>query len=340
LALRKHAPQLSLVLIEGSSYCEPRAGEVLPAVARDLLDQLGVLKAFAAEGHRLAHSVAASWGKERPFETHFIFSARGPAWHLDRARFDAFLAEQVAQSEVHVLTSVQMRSAQRASDGWTMKLSDGREVGASFVVDATGRRAAFALKAGARRMSLDRLMAFGRTFKTNNQTAPQTFIESFPHGWWYTALAGDGRVVMCLTDVDIARDLELEDRERWFTLLRATHAIRSLIDDDPGGPLLARAANSVYLDAVCENDWLAVGDAACAYDPLSSQGITKALRSGILAAYAIADRLSKGDASGLLRYQKLVRRECASYRHAHARYYAAEGRWPANLFWRRRIESR
>jgi flavin-dependent dehydrogenase len=339
LALRKHAPQLSLVLIEGSIYSEPRAGEVLPAVARDLLDQLGVLEAFAADGHRLAHSVAASWGKERLFETHFIYSARGPAWHLDRARFDAFLAEQVAQSGVQVFTGVQMRSAQRSADGWTIKLSDSREVGAPFVVDATGRRAAFALKAGAQRICIDRLMAFGRSFSTNDHAVPQTLIESFPHGWWYTALAGDRRVVMCLTDVDIARRLELEDPERWFTLLRATHSIRSLIDGDPVGPLLARAANSVYLDPVCGNDWLAVGDAACAYDPLSSQGITKALRSGILAAYAIADRLSKADARGLLRYQTLVQRECDSYRRAHVRHYAAERRWPTSIFWWRRIAS-
>ncbi|MDQ3804329.1 MAG: NAD(P)/FAD-dependent oxidoreductase, partial [Acidobacteriota bacterium] len=88
------------MLVEASAYDRPRAGEVLPAVARPLLDQLGVLKAFEDEGHRPAHSVAAAWGDALLRENHFIYSTRGSGWHLDRARFDAFLAREAARRGV------------------------------------------------------------------------------------------------------------------------------------------------------------------------------------------------------------------------------------------------
>jgi flavin-dependent dehydrogenase len=100
-------------------------------------------------------------------------------------------------------------------------------------------------------------------------------------------------------------------------------------------PIIA-AANSIHLEPVGAADWLAVGDAAVAYDPLSSQGIVKALRAGIFAAYAIADRLDKADHRGLARYAHLVRREFASYRRQHAEYCGREQRWPQSRFWSRR----
>ena len=43
---------------------------------------------------------------------------------------------------------------------------------------------------------------------------------------------------------------------------------------------------------------LCVGDAASSFDPVSGQGILKALRSGVFASYAVADWLRQGDARG------------------------------------------
>ena len=51
LALRKHAPGLSVLLVESSSYDQPRIGEVLPAPAKVLLEHLGVWTDFEKENH-------------------------------------------------------------------------------------------------------------------------------------------------------------------------------------------------------------------------------------------------------------------------------------------------
>jgi flavin-dependent dehydrogenase len=81
---------------------------------------------------------------------------------------------------------------------------------------------------------------------------------------------------------------------------------------------------------------LAVGDAASRFDPLSSQGIVKALRSGIFASYAIGDWLVRKDEAGLRRYQHYVMAESSSYQQTRVKYYAREQRWPSSEFWRRR----
>jgi flavin-dependent dehydrogenase len=81
---------------------------------------------------------------------------------------------------------------------------------------------------------------------------------------------------------------------------------------------------------------IAVGDAASRFDPISAQGIVKALRSGIFASYAVADWLRRGDPAGLRRYRTLVQREFAAYRRTLRDYYALEQRWPDRPFWQRR----
>jgi flavin-dependent dehydrogenase len=180
-------------------------------------------------------------------------------------------------------------------------------------------------------------VAHARFFTLDDEPEPGTLIEAFADGWWYTALAGRRRVVMCLTDADVARRLALKDEARWLRLLSETRWIQGSVGrGSPDGAALTRAANSSRLEPACGADWLAAGDAASTYDPLSSQGIVKSLRSGIFASYAIADSLCERNAVGLTRYEKLVRREFAAYARAHAHYYAEERRWPESDFWRRR----
>jgi flavin-dependent dehydrogenase len=335
--LRTHAPSLSVTLIESSSYDSPRIGEVLPAVARTFLDHLGIWEAFQGERFQTAHSTSSIWGQPFRSENHFIYSLQGAGWNLDRARFDAFMAERAEARDVEVRLATRVAAIESSRNGWHLDLSDGSEIRSRFVVDATGRRAAFARRVGANTVALDHLAGFARFFSIGNDAEAGTLIEAFPDGWWYTALNGNSRIVVCMTDVDIARELGLRDKDRWMKQLSEVSWIRrSIAGAALHGSLMICAANSVYLDPVCSTNWLAVGDAACAFDPLSSQGIVKALRAGIFASYAISDFLCKADTSGLVRYEHFIRREFSRYLIVHAQYCGMERRWPDSPFWSRR----
>jgi len=339
LSLRAHAPALGVVLIEASAYERPRIGETLVPPARRVLQHLEVWDAFRAQGHREVQGTTAVWGDSARSDNDFIFARHGAGWHLDRRVFDAMLAEQAERRGVRRLHGVRVTAAARAADSWRLDVAGGTELCARFLVDATGRSAVFARRAGARVAYTDRLVGVARFFQQPAGGDPRTLVEAFAEGWWYTAGLPDGLfVATCMTDADLARRLRLGEPAHWALLLASTaHVGERLRGARPHGPLIVRPAASGQLDPAAGEDWLAVGDAASVFDPLSSQGIFKALRSGTFAAYAIADRLLRADDSGLGRYRVHVREEFESYLRARERYYRAERRWPASEFWNRRV---
>lgn len=334
LSLRSHAPGLSAAVVEASDYGGLRIGETLPPPSRRLLEHLGVWETFRKQGHREVYGTAAAWGGAAPQENDFVFNTWGVGWHLDRAAFDAMLAEEAERRGVIVLRDTRLLASERI-DGWRLSLSNGKELRARFVVDATGSAAAFARRQGARFAASDRLASFARFFEDEDGD-PGTLVEAFEGGWWYTAgLPGGVRIAACLTDVDLARGMDLYEIGPWERRLGATDHIRRRLGG-AGGPVIVRATPSRRLDTPAGPDWLAVGDAASVFDPLSSQGILKGLRSGVFASYAVGDLLAKGDGRGMERYGRFVREEFDGYLRARSRYYASERRWPESEFWKRR----
>ncbi len=337
LALRKHAPELSVALVESSSFDKPRIGEVLPALAKNILEHLGVWQFFEKEKHLPVYGTLSAWGQSPVIENHVIFSTHGAGWHLDRKSFDRFLTEQAKKNGAEIFLNTKLESFEKVQKGWSVKLSGNSEKKVRFIVDATGRRAFFARKTGAEIQSKDRLVSFSRSFTLDEKSMPETLIESFSDGWWYTARTGGKRIVSCLTDADIAVKLGLNDKEIWFDWFNKTNHIKKSVGRGVSAEInITRPANSAHLNRFCDFDWLAVGDAASAFDPLSSQGITKALRSSVFASYAIADSLIKSDASAVLRYQKFIETEIAVYRKSYKNHYSNEQRWRENIFWQRR----
>lgn len=72
-----------------------------------------------------------------------------------------------------------------------------------------------------------------------------------------------------------------------------------------------------------------------AFDPLSSQGVYKALETGLQGAEAIRDRLS-GDAEAFLKYTAQLEEHFDRYLAVRAYYYSKERRWLKSSFWKRR----
>ena len=80
---------------------------------------------------------------------------------------------------------------------------------------------------------------------------------------------------------------------------------------------------------------MAVGDAAMAFDPLSSQGLTHALASGIRAGEALDCRLA-GETTAMDEYDRQANEVLRAYSRMRGVYYGHEQRWPQSVFWRRR----
>jgi flavin-dependent dehydrogenase len=78
-----------------------------------------------------------------------------------------------------------------------------------------------------------------------------------------------------------------------------------------------------------------VGDAAAAFDPLSSQGILTALYTGMRAGQTIDAELA-GDPRARADYMSDIRAVTTAYLRNQRHHYRTETRWPDSEFWQRR----
>ena len=166
-------------------------------------------------------------------------------------------------------------------------------------------------------------------------------METTETGWWYAAPINSTRsICMLVTDHDLLpRGPGLALRAWWLDhLSRTKHIPPRLWELSPLNELIVRSARSQRLDVQSGPGWLAVGDAAMAFDPLASQGIAKAFDCGRKAAAYIAAYLA-GDRLALERLALQFDHEYAAYRTIRNQYYKLETRWPASIFWTRRYNA-
>jgi flavin-dependent dehydrogenase len=96
------------------------------------------------------------------------------------------------------------------------------------------------------------------------------------------------------------------------------------------------SAASVLRLPVTGPNWIAAGDAALAFDPLSGLGIYKTIESGLRSSAAIVGCLG-GDRSGMVEYENWTAEGFRSYLSMQRQFYATVERWPRSRFWQRRM---
>ncbi len=341
LALARHG--LSVALVERSSYHSLRVGETLPPEVRFPLLSLGLWDQFIRDAPCASPGIRYVWGKADVHQNDSIFNPYGTGWHIDRRRFDAMLARTAEKAGAYLFTAALRTccSEGRAGDWKICAARGGKQFifHARFLVDATGRACMLARKRCARRIFYDRLVGVVVFFSTpdGNLLGDYTFVEAVEDGWWYSALLPNSRVVVAyMTDADLNARGSDGPIQRWQKQLDKTIHIRALINSCAleSGPFIF-AANSSKLNTLLDRNWLAVGDAAAAFDPLSSQGVCKALESGIRAAQVIRDYLG-GEGTALRDYADEMEESFDHYLFMRNKYYGLERRWPHSSFWRRR----
>jgi flavin-dependent dehydrogenase len=334
---------LTATIVEATAYDGERVGESLPPPARAVLEQLGVFARLAADGVGLdAYATQAAWGGDAPGANPFVLSGSRVGWQVDRRRFDELLADAARTAGATVHVRARLQAARRTSDGWLLTVGrerrDELRLRAAFVIDASGRRARFACSyGGARKLVQDRLVGVCGTFERAQGVGAGVLVEACREGWWYSAPLPRGRaIVALLSDADIVAAAGVRRLDSWCAALAlATHTISRLESATGPASLAVHSARTQRLDAVAGTGWIAAGDSAATVDPLSSQGVLKALRGGTFAGYAVADHLG-GRADAPARYASFVAAEHEDNLAARALHYGRETRWEAAPFWQRR----
>jgi flavin-dependent dehydrogenase len=333
---------LRVALLERSAFEVPRVGESLAPSVQPLLRELGVWDAFTRVPQLPAFGGSSVWGDAEPRAHSYLTSRFGCGFHVDRAAFDAMLAEAARAAGAELRSSTKLERCERERDGFRVTTRCGERraaLRARVLVDATGRSAHVARQLGAGCVAFDRAVAVAARWREPSES--HLLVEACAPGWFYSApLSGRALSVMWMTDADICAGLPLSAALELAPWTRERVA---------GAPMCSearvyRAHSQRLLHAPQQlraaGPYLAVGDAALAVDPIAGDGVVRALRSAAAADTCIRELLDAPDreAELLCAYAAASDEACSRYLFDRVSYYAAEQRFDSP-YWRRRTRA-
>ncbi len=361
-----------VVLLERQHFPRYHVGESLTPAIEPLLGFFGVAERVDAAGFVRMPGHTFHWdGGER---TAYFSETRGADGGVDggasaerdifgyqvwRARFDRFLLDRARELEVETFTGETVTGYIQeggAVGGFRIRRTDRRAdrrertIRARLVIDATGH-GVLARPLGARRADAPprSLAIWGYWMGAadpHGRDAMNTFVESFPDGWiWTVRVRPDLRNVTVMVDLDAALPILRQQGRRRFYLeqIAATTATRGFLAHACLATRLRSCESSWYhAERIGGPGWLLAGDAVSWIDPLTSQGVRKAIGSGMTAAVVANTMLREPEMTEIALDYGLAEEErtYAFFRDSAVRSLLAESRWPERPFWRRRAADR
>ena len=348
--LQCQRPELRTVLLRAPKQRSevPKVGEHIPASIQPLLEELGLWGSFCRQNYLEVNTHYSVWGSGLVQELNAIASNHAGGWSINRHAFEQWLYDQTAELRASPtqLAAIVRKVEKRSGGVLALVLDQSVELGARFVIDATGRKALIARKE-AHRVKLDKLIcAYNYFCQMDKSFEPSVgpLIEACADGWFYSSVLPERRMVVCwFTDADLMTPAKtrVQRNQGWYEQLRTSNVTRRRLVsagyelDRPEYP------NHFYADASTQciahlygRNWVAVGDAAMTFDPLSSHGMVSAVWSGKKAAQAVIDGFD-GSSESLADYAQTFLQGFQTYRNDRRRYYGVEKRYDSE-FWRRR----
>lgn len=334
-----------VVVVERSAFDTCRTGEQVNASLFDLLAYLKIEKSQLAEGSFIpSHTSLAAWGSEQLAARYSIFSTSEESYQLNREEFDLLLLHEAVERGATVLPRTKcLHFNQLANGHWEAQLNHAEKgslsVKARFLVDATGRQSSVARQLGIVPARHDQLAAVGAFLHFDEAIVLQQrmVLETVAEGWWYcSTLPNQLMTATLFTDADIAKNQQLQKPKNWAALLAGTKHIKAAVHQATHGEVWVRNAFSQVSDSTARANFIAVGDAAAAFDPISSMGIGFALSSGCHAARAIG-QAQAGDQAAVATYQRDIEGIFRNYLETKSQFYNKERRWRDTVFWERRL---
>ena len=333
----------NILILESGDYSKFKIGESIPPNTQKTLKKLGVYGSFYQSDHLPCYGTCSYWGSDKRGYNDTILSPYGHGWHLDRNQFEKFLSVEAKNKGCQIELNSSYINSKKLSDSvfeitYQNAKKETIQVHCNFIVDATGTRSLFAQQQGSIQQSTASIICLAAQFKLHNpsQISGLTHIEATKYGWWYGAkLPNDQLLIGLYTDATTIKNNDLQHKNNWLQTLNNTaqssHLVKDaiLLDEKPKG----FGAASFCLDKIVGDHWMAIGDAASAYDPITSHGITKSMENALVAAKKINAFLSTNNIMHLIDFEMLVKAEFQNYLSVRQRLYQKEQRWPTASFW-------
>jgi len=330
--------KLSVSIVEVSNLENVRVGEQVSKSIFDFLDLLGIEKSdFGNDCFLPGYISNTAWGNSKISSRHSIQSTEVDSYQLNRDIFDLVMLSKAQEKGASLFLETKCILFNKNTDNWEVEINNS-DLGtiiivSKYLIDASGRQSHLSRQLGAKIFKADELIAVG-AFLEFNKDKPlehEIFLESVEDGWWYYALLPNNKILVTLyTDAKIIKEKRLSSIKNWSNALQNTvhmkHKVSGTISYEK---LWVRNAFSHITDFSMIPDFIAIGDAAVSFDPISSMGIGFAISSACNGALAIID----GSKERIATYQSDLHNIYHHYLDTRVQYYQQEVRWLDSTFW-------
>ena len=334
-----------VTIIDKLAEPKDRIGESLAPAAQRILRELNLCQNLDVETEQKLYrknlGMQSYWGSD---QVHIVDHMRNPdglGLNLDRKEFEIYLRRIAEERDVRCLWSTKLHSSEYCDSHWeiTAKSNDSEyKLITDFVIDATGRQSHFARSQGVERTHYDKLIACWMSLPNGLENKMST-ISASVNGWWYSAVVPDEkRVIAFQTDSDIFEKAQFKSLESLLALSKENLHITEILNHSNLDSIEfhgVTAANSTKLNQVAGTQWVAIGDAAISFDPLSSQGMFNAMACAMQLKHLI---LQVGFGKELTHdYSTQIDNIWQSYLKHKDIFYRQELRWRDGGFWKQRL---
>jgi flavin-dependent dehydrogenase len=339
---------LRTAVLEAATATRWKPGEALAPECNPILERAGLSRTLAARPDIALRSagIRSVWGSSEVWFRDGFREPLGAGWIIDRSGFEEFLSARAIEAGAEWIWGARVHSAERSGAGWRLGISGpaAKHLYARVIIDATGRPAIIARRLGARRIQFESQIANVVAWRTACPAeAAWVSVESEPDGWWYSASGPNGYHLLARFQHRAAtRSGAGTPGAGIGDAFAATRFMRTVVTLPPRRELAHEAivnAGSAALDHAAGEGWLAIGDAAAAFDPISSQGLSNAIASAEAAATAARSWI-EGSRDALDAYAARMTATYDAYRRGLRAHYRTETRWRDRPFWRRHHDER
>jgi flavin-dependent dehydrogenase len=306
-----------VVLLERDHFPRFHIGESLIPETYWVLKRLNMLDKMKQSHFTKKHSVQFV-GQSGRLSEPFYFLDHKPhecsqTWQVLRSEFDKMMLDNAREHGVQVFEGVRVLEVLFEGDravGVKLAAEDGsiHEVRAQVVVDASGQGSMIVSRLGLREWDTSLRKAaiwtyWKGAFRDPGQNGGATLVlqTQGKSGWfWYIPLHNDIVSVGIVAGFDyLFKDRNTKDHEAIYfeEVDRCPEVKRRIETATRCDGFRVQKEYSYHSRQPAGDGWVAIGDAYGFLDPLYSSGVLLALKSGQLAADAIAEALSKGDTS-------------------------------------------
>ncbi len=207
---------------------------------------------------------------------------------IDREAFDSGVLADLEAAGVNVVQGTIERLS-HGDEGWEVVLSNDRVLCADFLVEARGRRAPH--KQGELHRGPESI-ALGQFWQLPKAVTARPSVQalSLAQGWGWLVQLADGRIFTQLSLSATRHALPERGCEaEWIrdAFNRVLGTDNPLVAATPRGQASFRGCTSLLNAEVIDLDYIRIGDAAMAVDPLSGNGIFQSLSSALVAPAVI-----------------------------------------------------